>query len=188
MRPWRPQAGNPAGNGGVMRKRVLWSLGGLVAVGAIALGVWTTTCPCDRTPGFMLLGQVAPAPVADWRFANDVPLCQLQVSAYGLPHAINLNCMSAADGRLFLSCSVCDTKFWAKHVAPGSAARLRLNGTVYPVTLTRVTDDSTLDVAWRARVLKLQTWGTEGGVNAKPKPDAPRPPRWWSFEVRSRAS
>lgn len=169
-----------------MKKALKYGVAVLVVAGAVAVGVWTNTCPCDRTPGFMLLGPSAPAPVADWHFANDIPLCQLQVTAYGLPHAINLNCMSTADGRLFLSCSVCDTKFWAKHVAPGSAARLRLNGTVYPVTLTRVLDDPTLDLAWRARVDKLQTWGTETGVNARPKPDAPRPPRWWSFEVRSR--
>lgn len=160
-------------------------LGGLLVVVAVGVGVWTSRCPCERTPGFMLLGETVEETVADWRFVNDVPLCQLQVTAYGLPHAINLNCMATPEGRLFLSCSVCDTKFWAKHVQPGSRGRLRLNGRVYPVTLTRVTDDATLDQAWRARVAKLQVHGTETGINARPKPDAPRPDRWWSFELRS---
>ena len=168
-------------------RKALWSgFGGLLVAAGVAVGVWTTTCPCERTPGFVLLGEVAPGPVTDWRFANDVPLCQLQVSAYGLPHAINLNCMSTPEGRLFLSCSVCETKFWAKHATAGSSGRIRLDGRVYPVTVTRVTDEATLEAAWRARVAKLQVHGTETGVNARPAPDAPRPDHWWSFELRSR--
>ena len=168
-----------------MKRGLLYGVGGLVIVVAVAVGIWTTTCPCAQTPGFMLLGETVTGPVADWRFVNDVPLCQLQVPVYGLPHAINLNCMATPDGRIFLSCSVCDTKLWARHVTPGTAGRLRLNGRVYPVTLTRVTDEATLDQAWRARVAKLQVYGTETGVNARPRPDAPRPNRWWSFELKS---
>ncbi len=169
-----------------MRRTLLIGAGVLAVVVVAGVGVWTTTCPCETTPGFVLLGDTQEAPVTDWQFANDVPLCQLQVSVYGLPHAINLNCMATPEGRLFLSCSVCDRKVWAAHVTPGSPGRLRLEGRVYPVTVTRVTDEATLDAAWRARVTKLQVHGTETGVNARPAPDAPRPDHWWSFELRSR--
>src|SRR5262245_42855283 len=97
----------------------------IVAAGGIA--VWTTTCPCDRTPGFILLGDVQEAPVTDWSFVNDVPLCQIQITAGFLPHAINLNCMATPEGELFLSCSVCSTKYWASHVKQNEPGRLRLN-------------------------------------------------------------
>ncbi len=40
----------------------------IVALGGIA--VWTTTCPCNQMPGFMLLGDVQKAPVTDWSFVK----------------------------------------------------------------------------------------------------------------------
>jgi len=61
----------------------------IVVIGGVA--VWTTTCPCNRTPGFMLLGDVQATPVTDWRFVNDVPLCQIQMYAGIMPDAVNLN-------------------------------------------------------------------------------------------------
>ena len=48
----------------------------VVLVGGV--GVWTVTCPCNQTPGFILLGDVQTAPVTDWGFVNDIPLCQIQ--------------------------------------------------------------------------------------------------------------
>ena len=44
------------------------------------LGVWTVACPCNGIPGFVLLGPVHSEPVTDWKFVNDVPLCQIQIS------------------------------------------------------------------------------------------------------------
>ena len=154
----------------------------VVAAGGIA--VWTTTCPCDRTPGFILLGDVQEGPVTDWSFVNDVPLCQIQITAGFLPHAINLNCMATPEGELFLSCSVCSTKYWASHVGQNEPGRLRLNGRVYPVVLNRVMDEAVLDRAWAARVKKLQVHGG-GSINPAPPPDAKRPDGWWSFQLRS---
>src|SRR5689334_18506732 len=95
----------------------------LVLVVAGAATVLTVRCPCDTFPGLMLLGDVQPEPVRNWSFANDVPLCQIQVSAYGVPHAVNLNCFATPDGELYLSCSVCTRKFWAAHVAANEPAR-----------------------------------------------------------------
>ena len=40
-------------------------------------GVWTMMCPCETTPGFVLLGDSHADPVTDWSFANDVSLCQI---------------------------------------------------------------------------------------------------------------
>ena len=159
----------------------------LAALAVISLAgflVWFFTCPCDRVPGGVLLGAEAEAHVADWSFANDVTLCQIQISAGLLPHAINLNCMSTSTGNLYLSCSQCSTKRWSNAVLENGTARLRLNDTVYPVTLTRVMDPDELDRAWDARVTKLNTL-TEPATPAPPV-GTPRPDHWWSFRVVSR--
>ena len=156
----------------------------LVAIPAAAVLFWFFTCPCDRTPGGYLLGTEAEERVADWSFANDVTLCQIQISVGLLPHSINLNCMSTSTGNLYLSCSQCENKRWSNAVLTDSSARLRLNDTVYPVNLTRVTDPSELDRAWGARVTKLNTLSAP--ATAPPPIDTSRPDHWWSFRVVSR--
>ena len=165
-------------------RKVLLGLAALIIVMVGGIGVWTTTCPCNRMPGFMLLGDVQTTPVTDWRFVNDVPLCQIQVFAGVMPHAVNLNCMATPDGQLYLSCGGCEGKFWGRHVEENAHGRLRLNGRVYPVIFAKVTDQAELDRAWAARVKKLQVYGEEP-YNPTPPPDAKRPRAWGSFRLRS---
>ena len=165
-------------------RKFLFGLVALIIVLAGGVGVWTTTCPCNRTPGFMLLGEMQTTPVMDWRFVNDIPLCQIQVYAGIMPHAVNLNCMATPDGRLYLSCSACETKFWGRHVEENAHGRLRVDGRVYRIVFSRVTDAAELDRAWAARVKKLQVYG-EAPYNPTPPPDAKRPKNWGSFRLRS---
>ena len=174
---WAPRRTPPA-------RKFLFGLTALLIVLVGGVAVWTTTCPCNQTPGFMLLGDVQTAPVTDWRFVNDVPLCQIQVYALMMPHSVNLNCMATPDGQLFLSCSGCERKFWGRHVHDNDRGRLRLNGRVYPVVFSRVTDPAVLDQAWAARVKKLQVYGG-GPYNPVPPPDAKRPTGWSTFQLRS---
>jgi hypothetical protein len=159
---------------------------GITAIGLATAGWvgWSVTCPCDRTPGGFLFGSVAAEPVSDWSFANDVPLCQIQVGR--IPYSINLNCMATPSGELYLSCSGCSGKNWSGVVMENSNVRLRLDGTVYPVTATRVVDSAELDRAWRARVDKLQRHA-DPPLNPPPPPDAQRPDHWWSFRLESRS-
>jgi hypothetical protein len=154
---------------------------GLLVVGFLG---WSAICPCGYTPGAYLFGTTAEEPVSDWGFANEVTLCQLQIRAGIRPHAINLNCMATPSGELYLSCSVCDTKYWAGHAVENGWARLRMHDTVYPVQLTRILESGELDRAWAARVKKLNSLETPG--SAPPPPDAPRPDRWWTFRVEWR--
>ncbi len=130
-------------------------------------------CPCERTPGGWLLGEESDQVISDWSFANDVALCQVQVSG-GLPHSVNLNCM-ASNGRLFLSCAQCQGKTWSSRALAHPEARIRIGHRVYPVTLTRIEDPALLDEAWQARANK-----TGRGASS------PRPEHWWSFEGVSR--
>ena len=165
-------------------RKILVILAAVIGVGALAgVSYWATACPCDRLPGAILLGERVNEPVADWSFANNVELCQIQISTGWRPHALNLNCMATPEGNLYLSCSVCDTKYWASKVTDNPLGRLRLNGMVYPVTITRVTDPAELDKAWQARVTKLQVVG--GTDNPAPPVNAERDERWWTFRIRS---
>ena len=164
-------------------------LGAIVATVAVSLLViaglgWSMTCPCDFTPGGLLFGDRADEQITDWSFANDVSLCQIQVSNGLLPYSINLNCMATSAGELYLSCSRCDTKRWAGVVVGNGRAKMRLDGIVYPVTATRVMDPDELDRAWVARIDKLQIHSTP--INPAVPVGTPRPDRWWSFRVVSR--
>ena len=168
--------------------RILLGVAGTLALVAVVSGVvWALTCPCATIPGFMLRGDLHEDPVNDWSFANDVPLCQVQISVGWRPHSLNLNCMATPDGALFLSCSTGARKYWCPRVRTDHPGRLRLEGVLHPVVLNRVTDPATLDGAWAARVLKLQNPRSyrmrPSGV--PPPPDATRPDSWWSFRVRS---
>src|SRR5262245_61799144 len=102
---------------------ILFGLAVLVIVMVGAVGVWTTTCPCTPTPGLMLLGDVQARPVTDWGFVNDIPLCQIQVYAGIMPHAVNLNCIATPDGQLYLSCGGCENKFWGRSVEDSEHGR-----------------------------------------------------------------
>ncbi|MEM6999341.1 MAG: hypothetical protein AAF529_01050 [Pseudomonadota bacterium] len=145
----------------------------LIVLLALLVGaaVYVRSCPCEQMPGLWLTGDTATTPVADWSFANDVGLCQVQVESWR-PHSINLNCMSA-QGRLFVSCSRCEGKYWSGVALDNPKAYLRADGTVYPVLLRRLQDDANLDLAWRTRASKL-------GLD-----DVQRPQHWWSFEATS---
>lgn len=169
-----PQGPSPA----TRRRRPILLLV-LVTLGVVLVGgtsYWAVACPCDRTPGLYLRGTAATAPVTDWSFANQVPLCQIQVDAGLLPHALNLMCMATSTGELYLSCAGCAGRRWATAALENNQARLRLNDTVYPVTLTRVMDPAELDRAWDARAAKA---GHPNDVRS-------RQDGWWSFRVTSR--
>jgi len=147
---------------------------------------YSAVCPCERTPGLVLFGTVHEEPVTAWHFANDVPLCQVQIRTGLGPRAMNINCMATPDGNLFLSCSAGAGKYWCGQVGENHPGRLRLAGVVYPVVLNRVLDNATLDAAWAARVNKLQVLDASSGTGTARAPDEPRPDDWWSFSVRSR--
>jgi len=155
---------------------------GLVVISLAGFLIYSSICPCDFTPGGYLFGDREDEPVADWRFANQVELCQLQIWAGIRPHSINLNCMASPDGNLYLSCSVCDTKYWAARVGQDEPARIRLDGVVYPVVLNRITEPAEMDKAWQARDTKLNSLPNPVGA---PTPGTPRADRWWTFRVES---
>ena len=179
-------AGNPEG-----RNLRLWLGGGfgVLLVAAFAgFMLYSGICPCATMPGGYLFGDHVNTPVADWNTttANQENLCQLQIWDGIRPHSINLNCMATPEGELFLSCSVCDRKYWASKVEADEEALLRLGDLVYPVTLNRETNPAIMDQAFRARVQKLQYTDIETMVTPRPPLDQQRFDHWWTFRVTSR--
>ena len=156
----------------------------LVVLLVIAFYGWSFTCPCERTPGAVLFGYEQPFPVADWTFANEVTLCQIQINAGFRPHAINLNCFANEGGDLYLSCSSCDGKLWSGFAIRDGRAWLRLDRNVYPVHILRIVDPDELDMAWTARLDKLHA--LEEPANPPVPLGSPRPEGWWTFRVRYR--
>ena len=134
----------------------------VLVAGVIGFLIYSSICPCDRTPGGFLFGDSSDGQVNDWSFANNVELCQLQIYAGIRPHSINLNCMATPEGEMYLSCSVCDMKYWAAKVGENERGVMRLDGVVYPVYLNRITEPTEMDRAWQARVTKLQIHGGPG--------------------------
>jgi len=152
-----------------MKKVVLAVVAALLAGGIF---FYLTACPCERLPGMWLTGAEVDLPQEDWSFVNEEKRCELEVSSWR-PHSVTLNCM-ADGGDLFISCSRCDGKYWSGVALEQPNGRIRIAGQVYPVSLTRLEDDASLDRAWRARITKL---GQEGE----------RPGHWWSFQLTSRS-
>ena len=171
--------------------RALLHVSGMLGVlGLFFVGflVFSSICPCAVTPGGLLFGEVIDEPILDWNetTANQENLCQLQIWAGIRPHSINLNCMATAEGELFLSCSVCDRKYWAARVDKNEIAVLRLGNLLYPVYINREQDPEVMDRAFRARVSKLQHTDIETMVTPRPPLDQERFDHWWTFRVKSR--
>ena len=161
---------------------------GFILVLIIGFLIFSRVCPCEVTPGGLLFGETVDTPILDWNTttANQENLCQLQIWAGIRPHSINLNCMATPQGELFLSCSVCDRKYWAARVEENEKAVLRLGNLLYPIFINRETDSSTMDRAFKARVLKLQYTDLETMVTPRPPLGQQRFDHWWTFRVTSR--
>ena len=150
-----------------MSRRSLLLLVVLLAGGTLGLG------PCGPIPGGALRGTLDADAVSDWSPADAVDYCQIEVRPES-PRSMTVNCMSW-QGRLFVSCSQCANKRWAKMVAEDDRGRVRVGDRVHPVTIRRVTDPGELANVWRARARKV-------GVD----PESDPKPGWWTFELVSR--
>lgn len=140
---------------------------GLLLPGLLAYG------PCGPIPGTSLSGELVEDPVRDWKRANDVEYCFVEVGPDS-PHSVTVNCMSDA-GQLFVSCSECEGKTWSGMALEDPRGRVKVGDQVHPVTLQRVTDPAELDRIWLVRARKVG--------NEEP---GERPDDWWSFELSSR--
>ena len=87
---------------------------------------------------------------------------------------------------MFLSCSVCDRKYWAERVGRDEEAVLRLGSLPYPIYINREQDPETMDRGFRARVANLQHTDIDTMVTPRPPLGQERFDHWWTFRVSSR--
>ena len=159
---------------------IKWIGVGVGVVAVVAIAYWLTQCPCERISGAWLQGHEVTTAVEDWTFANDAPICYVEVPGI-IPHSITLNCMSAEE-RLYLSCSQCDGKRWSTIALEEGRGRIRIGESVFPISFTRVTGEAELDLAWMARAGKLAR------LRGRDMSEIPaRPGHWWSFRLASMA-
>jgi len=166
------------------RKILVMASGALLVAGLFVFAGWYLTCPCETVPGAVLWGEVVEEPVTDWSFANDSELCQIQVGGPIITQALNLNCMATDQGELYLSCTQCAPKRWSKVVAENPDGRIRVNGRVYPVRITQVTEPQEKDRSCNARLQKLINSTVLGGGTPIGTP-RPSDDQWWTFRVVS---
>jgi hypothetical protein len=129
--------------------------------------------PLGPIPGGPLrAGELEGEPVGDWSFAKDVPEIELQLDSQSRSRTVWI---LVHDAQAYVPCSLGfpPGKTWYVHAANDGRATLRIAGRRYPVTLTRVEDDS-LAQALRAEVARKypRVPPTDAGV--------------WLFRVTSR--
>jgi hypothetical protein len=107
--------------------------------------------PLGPIPGGPLRkGELVAEPVADWSFAKDVPEIELQLASQGLSR---VTWILVRDGQAYIPCSLGfpPGKTWYRFAAEDGRATLRIEGRLYPLTLTRV-EDASFEQALRAEV------------------------------------
>ncbi len=141
----------------------------------------TTGCngPLGPIPGGKLSGTVSNEAVADWSFAADVDVIQLETRPEE-PHSVN-TWIGVHDGRLYVPTSLIrgdaepNNRDWVKHVMADPRVRLRINDKVYPVTASRVMDQAQVDAVRNLLLLKYAEEPTEHSSAA------------WLFVMESRS-
>jgi hypothetical protein len=119
--------------------------------------------PLGPIPGGALAsGEVVAEPVADWSFAADIPEVELQLASQDISRTV---WVLVHQGLAYVpvSLSFPPGKSWHKLADHDGRATLRIQGRLYPVTLSR-TDDPALGDALRAEVVrKYGNVPNEGG-------------------------
>ena len=133
--------------------------------------------PLGPLPGGPLeAGEEVGAPVADWSFVKDIPEVELQLASQG---SSRTTWILFHEGQAYVPCSLGfpPGKRWHHDAAADGRAVLRILGKRYPVTLTKLDDAATQQLAEVIRAEVTRKYGqlppSDAGV--------------WLFRVESRA-
>jgi hypothetical protein len=137
--------------------------------------------PKDVRPGLWLSGDQVEKPVTDWTFTDDIEEIFIQTNTwYLLPHSTTI--WGAEMGGDFYIGSYGykggdeDKKRWENNVTRNSDATLRIDGKLYAVTVTPVTEPqiiSRLDDRYNEKYDMVGTFGEEL-------------PKWWYYRIAQR--
>ena len=132
----------------------------LLAISVLAMGCE----PKDVRPGFWLGGEDVSSRVEDWQFTDQIDEVFIQTrSWYGMPHSTTIWCAHVAD-ELYIGSYGEDKKRWEINVLRDNRARVRINGKIYDVTVTKL-DDATqhhvVVMAYQRKYDMAQVFGEE---------------------------
>ncbi len=129
----------------------------------LTLVISTSACqPEDETPGFWLNGEVVEHIVDDWTFTDKVEEIFIQTKTwYLLPHSTTIWC-GEMSGELYVGSYADEQKYWENNVLLNPDARLQINGLLYDVTVTPVSDTraiANLDARYTAKYNMAEVFG-----------------------------
>jgi hypothetical protein len=112
----------------------------------LALGLVATGCPMGPFSGGYLRGEVHAEPVRDWTFVEETETCQLETNP-DEPHSVNTWCVGWR-GDLYVPTSMIlgpvdpSGREWVRNVQSEPEIRIRIDGRVYELEATQVTDNA----------------------------------------------
>jgi hypothetical protein len=120
--------------------------------------------PQDTRPGMWLSGTQATELVGDWHFVGEVDEIFVETrTVYGLRHSTTIWCVEL-EGRLYIGSYDEDVKFWERNVARNPNARLRIEDTIYDVTVTPLAADALsrkLDERYASKYDMVEVFGED---------------------------
>jgi hypothetical protein len=133
--------------------------------------------PKDERPGVWLRGEPIEKPIADWSFAADTEEIFIETRPwYGVRHSTTIWCV-VLDDVLYIGSYGSEKKSWEKNIASNNDAKLGIDGKLYDVSVTPVTNGGlteALDAAYASKYDMAEVFG-------------PQTPPWWYYRVRQRS-
>ena len=125
-----------------MLKKILRFAGyAVVAIAAIgALLYATRSNPMGPISGRALRGELVATPVSDWSFTDEHNLIAVETRPDD-PHSVTTICF-VIDGALYVPAQGGSDKDWTQYAVANPSARILVDGKIYPVRATRVTEES----------------------------------------------
>ena len=129
--------------------------------------------PLGLLPGGPLrAGTVVAEPVADWEFAKDTGEIELQLDSQQQSRAV---WFFVLDGQGYVPCRL-GFELWHRQAMVNGAAKLRIDGKLYPVTLNKLGDAIAEQMSDRVRAELTRKYGDL----------PPSESRVWLFQVTPR--
>lgn len=128
--------------------------------------------PCGPIAGTQVSGELVKDRISDFQFVNDVEQCILEVNTVK-PHSVTVNCWTVGK-QLFVGCKDCESKTWSKYVSNDPLAKIKIAEKLYPVKLTKMSDEFAIERAWKIR------WRKYGEGEIEPRPEG-----YWLYHLGS---
>ena len=134
----------------------------------------TASCqPRDESPGTWLQGEAVSSLVTDWQFTDNIEEIFIETTPwYGIAHSTTIWCVQF-QGRLYVGSYGTDKKFWEQNIESNPAAKLRIDGKIYNVSISLLKDAELtrkIDKAYNEKYDMEEVFGEDV-------------PQWWFYRI-----